>query len=142
MSEPCLIVCEKTGRWATALRRVVRDLPLRIVETRGLVACSQELEQNPTSLIALEFVPERLESVLRWLLELREHFRYARAVVIVRQGAREYEWVLREAGAVHVLFPPHAWEPMARLAARHVRQAPVEDADIYQSIWRRLPLGS
>ena len=139
MSDARVIVCEKTGRWATALRRAFRGLQLRVTETRSLTACWQELEQCPTSLVALEFVPDNREAILRRLLDLHSRYRWAQAIVLAERGSEPFEWILREAGAIHVLFSPRSLAATARLARRHAHSVPRADIDIREAVWRRLP---
>ena len=44
-----LIVCERTGRWAVALRRELAEAGVRVWETRTLADCRDELVENPAS---------------------------------------------------------------------------------------------
>ncbi len=142
MSDARVIVCEKTGRWASALRRVLRDPPPRVTETRSLAGCWRELEQTPTSLVALEFAPEDSETLLRRLLELRSRYRRARAIVLAERGSEPFEWVLREAGAAHVQFSPRSLDATARLIQRHTDSVPPADIDFREAIRRRLPFAA
>jgi DNA-binding response OmpR family regulator len=139
MPDARVIVCEKTGRWATALRRAFHGLQLRVVETRSLAECWRELEQSPASLVALEFVAGNRETLLRRLLDLRSRYRRAQAIVLAERGLEPLEWVLREAGAVDVVFSPRSLAPTARLAQRYVQSVPPADIDIREAVWRRLP---
>ena len=49
-----LIVCERTGRWAVALRRELADAGVRVWETRTLADCWNELAESPASFVVLE----------------------------------------------------------------------------------------
>jgi transcriptional regulator with GAF, ATPase, and Fis domain len=61
-----LIVCERTGRWAVALRRELAEAGVRVWETRTLADCWTELAESPASFLVLELgadvadLPERL----------------------------------------------------------------------------------
>ena len=47
-------MCERTGRWAVALRRELAATGVRVWETRTLAGCREELEQSPASFVTLE----------------------------------------------------------------------------------------
>jgi hypothetical protein len=140
MSDARVIVCEKTGRWAIALRRALNDPPEHISETRSFQACWLELEQHPASLVALEFFPDDLETLLRRMMGLQRRYRRARVVVLGERGSEHCEWVLREAGAVHVLFSPRSLVATARLVKRHIDSVPPAEFDIGEDVRRRLAL--
>jgi len=50
-----------------------------------------------------------------------------------------YEWLLREAGAVHFLCSPRQCGPLADLACCHLSQAPPPPRSLTQQIWAGLP---
>ena len=142
MSDARVIVCEKTGRWATALRRVLRGPRPCVTETRSLAGCWRELDQAPTSLVALEFAPEHRETILRRLLDLRSRYRWAQAIVLAERGFEPFQWALREAGAVDVLFSPRSLAATARLIQRHVHCVPPAEIDFREAVWCRLPFAA
>jgi hypothetical protein len=59
--------------------------------------------------------------------------------VVAQRGLEPFEWVLREAGAVHVQFSPRSLAATARLILRHIECAPPTELDFREAIWRRLP---
>jgi ActR/RegA family two-component response regulator len=136
-----IIVSEKTGYWTAVLRRAMSSTGYRIHETRSTAECWRELEQNPASLVALELTPDNCESVAGCLVELSSRFHQARAIVLGPRGMEPYEWMLREAGAAHVLFSPRYADGVARLIERHMAQAPQHQPTFHDSIRARLPWG-
>lgn len=149
-----LIVCEKTGRWAVGLRRefahvapacragvVPATLPPRVYETRSLADCFVELAASPASLLVLEATETNLENLARRVLEIGRRFPLAAAIVCGERAMSPYEWLLREAGAVHTIFSPRELTPAARLAMRHLANAPEPALSLRERVWNRLPWG-
>lgn len=134
-----VIVCEKTGQWAVALRRWLAPLGHRVYETRSWAACWDELARSPASLLALELLPQNDETLLKRLVELTRCFPQARALVVGERGLERYEWAVREAGATHVVFGPQRLSAAARLIARHLALAPQPQLTLRETVWRRLP---
>lgn len=131
-----LIVCEKTGFWADAVRR---ETDLDVHETRSLAACWRELSDWPNSLLVLELTSGNAELLIRHLSDLNREFAGAAAVVVTERRWRGYEWTLREAGAVHFAVSPRCMGPVARLARRHLAAAPEKEMSPIQRIWATLP---
>jgi hypothetical protein len=67
--EAALIVYERNGVWARALRQQLVNEPVAIRETRSLEECSRRLRESPASLVALEVTTTSLSSVFAWLLD-------------------------------------------------------------------------
>lgn len=135
-----LIVCEKTGRWAVALRRALGGRP-RVYETRSLAECWDELAASPASWLALEASEANLDKLWGRLATLGHRFPLACAMVCGQRAIAPYEWLLREAGAVHAVFSPRELGGAARLAVRHLAQAPEPTQSPRERIWSRLPWG-
>ncbi len=134
-----IIICERTDRWAAALRRPLQQVGHRILQTRSLDACWSEVAARPASLVAVEATTVNLEALLPWLPRLMAGFPRARVVVLGQRALESAEWLLREAGAVHVVFSPRQWQPIVRIAQRHLGAAPRPDDTDRRRIWRRLP---
>jgi hypothetical protein len=49
-----LVVCERSGRWAMALRRELAGAGLRVWETRNMADCGALLGESPASFVVLE----------------------------------------------------------------------------------------
>jgi len=86
VSGPRVLVCEKSGRWAVALRRALGEGGHRVVETRSFDQCWQALDESPASFVALEMTVDSAETVVRRLVDLRRRFRHARAAVLAARG--------------------------------------------------------
>jgi DNA-binding NtrC family response regulator len=142
MQSARIIVCEKTGSWATALRRALSSTTHRVHETRSLAECWRELEHSPASVIAFELTMENCEAVLEWLLDLSRRFPRARAIAMGPRLLKPFESLVREAGATHVLLSPRGVADAARLIERHVAQTPDDQLPFRQSVWSRLPWGN
>jgi len=134
-----LIVCEKTGRWATAWRQAIDGS--QIFETRSLADCWEELTNYPASLIALETTSANLEQVATWIARLGRFFPSARAVVLAQRTLQPAAPPLREAGAIHFLCTPRKIDSLARLAERHLATAPKKPRSPSEQIRDRLPWG-
>jgi DNA-binding response OmpR family regulator len=134
-----VIVCEKTGQWAVALRRLLSPAGHRVYETRSWAECWDELARSPASLLALELTPHNDEALLKRLFDLTRRFPQARAIVVGERGLERYEWAVREAGATHAVFAPRRLAAAARLIERHLALAPQPLLTLRETVWRRLP---
>ena len=133
------IVCERSEKWAVALRLPLKLVGHRVVETRSLDDCWNEVVASPASLVGVEATTTNLESLVPWMQRLTAAFPRARVVVLGSRGLEAGQWLLREAGAVHVVFSPRQWQPVVRIAQRHLGVVPCPDDSERQRIWRRLP---
>ena len=138
MSQPRVIICERSGIWAAAL---ARHLPreVRFVQTRALAECSAALAAAPMSLVALETSAGNLNGVLAWLAQLPATFPLARAVVLADHGLQSHEWLLREAGAVHFAISPRELDGLAPLMQNHLARLPAPNASFAEQVWNSLP---
>ena len=133
------IVCEKTGAWAVGLRRVLSAGRLRVFETRALDQCQMEVVSSPASLVAVEMTRRNLEEVVIWLKRLAADFPRVRTVVLGRRGLEASQWLVREAGAVHVVFSSRDLKPVVRIVQRHLARAETGRSSRLESIWQQLP---
>jgi hypothetical protein len=135
---PAIIVCERSGAWAAALRgHLPRELPLR--ETRTLADCRQELAAAPASLLVVEVSDSNLGGVLDLAADVEHIFPWARLVAVAARDGEDREWLLREAGAIHFTTSPRTAATLARLAARHAARIPLPRAALVAEIWDSLP---
>ena len=135
-----LIVCERSGRWAVALRRELGEAGVRVWETRTLPDCRDELLANPASFVVIELLPN-IGGLLRLLETQPRQFPLARLAVVAGRSLAAYEWLLREAGAVHFLCSPREVGVLARLACRHLAEVPQPQQSLTERIWASLPWG-
>jgi len=134
-----LIVCERTGRWATALRRELGNRPIRVHETRSLTECWHLLAENPAGFAVVELADRVLDELLGRMSRLETDFPFVRVAVVADRALADYERLIREAGAVHFTCSPRLLRPLAELAARHLDQVPEPDRSPAETIWSTLP---
>jgi hypothetical protein len=133
-----LIVCERWGRWAVALRRELAEVGVRVWETRTLADCVAELTESPASFVVLE-LGGQVDELLQQLTRQPRDFPLARFAVVADRALVEYQWLMREAGAVQFLCSPRRVGPLAQLACRHLAQAPPPQQSLTERIWTGLP---
>jgi hypothetical protein len=136
-----LIVCERSGRWAVVLRRELGAGAVRVYETRNLTDCWAVLAEAPASFVIVELTAGGVAALLRQMARLGREFPLARVAVVAARSLAGYEWLMREAGAVHFTCSPRQLGPLARLATGHLAQAPAPRRSLTQQIWAGLPWG-
>jgi hypothetical protein len=145
MGSGVVIVCERTGRWAAALRRdaagAPRILETRILETRTLDDCRAELRLHPQALVVCEVTENNLPRVLRLLVELQATSPATRAMIVGARTLERHEALLREAGAVHALFSPRSMRAAGDMLRRQAAGASSEPESLETLAWSRLPWG-
>ncbi len=135
-----LIVCERTGDWAGALRRALGEESADVRECRTLADAEQMLDRWSASLVAVEATPAGFPTVLRWLADLQHRWPLARAVALVsRELDEEARWALREAGAIHVARSPRELRWVASIAGRQLALAPEMETTLREKIFGSLP---
>lgn len=137
-NRPAVIVCERKGVWAAAVRR---HLPpaVRLCETRSLADCRRELAAAPSCLVAVEVNPANLLAALELFAEMGRRYPLARAVAIAQRGGAPFEAALREAGAIYFTTSPREADVLARLAVRHAARIPLARTTFAAQIWDSLP---
>jgi hypothetical protein len=133
-----LIVCERTGRWAVALRREWAGAGVRVWETRTLADCRNALVESPASFVVLE-LQGNVAKLLRLMARQPRQFPAARLAVVADREQAACEPLMREAGAVHFLSSPRRIGQLARLACRHLAQVPPPPQSLTERIWSSLP---
>lgn len=133
------IVCERTGRWATALRREVDGTRARIYETRSLCDGWDELGRAAGSFVVAELTQTNLGELLDRLATLGRQDPWARAGVVAERALVPYEDLVREAGAVCFVTSPREAALLAAVAERHLDQVPSPSRGLQEQIWAALP---
>ena len=133
------ILCERTGKWVVALRRALSASGPRVFETRHLDDCWKEVVACPASMVAVEVTAANLPHVTTWLRQFSHRFCHAQAVVLGARGLESSEWLLREMGAVHVVFSPRDMTSLIRVVRRHVAGHPAGERSPRQLVWQRMP---
>ncbi|HJQ79018.1 MAG TPA: hypothetical protein VJ828_03640 [Lacipirellulaceae bacterium] len=166
MSEIDLLVCERTGRWAAALRAgVARQARLnsrepRIHEARSLEEFAKRLETWPLGLALLEVHLTTLSKRLSWLADHSRRFPRIRFVALLDDAlgfaaSREIKRpsspsqnvvaALLEAGAADFAHSPRRLKHVFALAERHAAIAadanpqPNPAQSIADWAWSQLP---
>ncbi len=134
-----LVVCERSGEWATALRRQIPSGEASLRQVRSADGAWQVFSEFPASLFVWEFVGERLNEQLTRLQALRRRFPRTQVVVVASRELIEWEWSIREAGALHVTYSIGDLDPLVRLARRHLRRVDSCDPGMRQHILSELP---
>jgi len=138
MTAAKIIVCEKSPRFAVALRSSGgQTLPL--IEIRGLTQCEHALAEAPASLAAIEITAANLTSALPFISRIARHFPRARWVAMIRPELAQAASLLREAGALDVLSSTLEAPRLARLARRHLALIPAADESLAEWIGGQMP---
>jgi hypothetical protein len=136
-----LIVCERSGSWSVALRSELAEAGVRLRECRSLPEAWEALAQTPAAFVIAEAAHENIENLLRRMVWFSRDYPQARIAVVAQRNMARFEWLLREAGAVHFLTSPRRLAPLAGLAVRHLANVPPPPQTMVQRIWASLPWG-
>ncbi len=134
-----LIVCERSGPWSAALRSELAEAGVRVWECRSLPEAWEALGQTPAAFVVAEATGENLDNLLRRMAWFSRDFPQARIAVAARRGMARFEWLLREAGAVHFLTSPRRLAPLAGMVVRHLANVPLPSQSMVQRIGASLP---
>ncbi len=134
-----LIVYERIGRWAAALRRELAAAGLRVWESRNLTDCSQLLAESPASFVIFELSPTNCEETLRNIQNWQAEFPLFRFAVVADRSLGAYEWFIRETGAAHFLCSVRKIGALAETACRHLARVPPLPQSLTERIWANLP---
>lgn len=147
MSRAEWIVCERTSRWASALRLALgsENDAARLREQRLLAELGAELSAHPAAIAAIEIHRGNFAQLLAWLPAARERHADACFVALVDQSlSGELEQVtaaLLESGAQAIAASPRRLEGVLALRHLHARIAgdigPRES--LQQAAWASLP---
>ena len=113
-----IIVMERTGQWATALRRELPDAAVRLIETRTLEECLRRLAEWPRGIAAIELAEERIEPQLAGLRRIERDCPEAQAIVLAPRELVAFADLLREAGAVHFVSSVRSLGAIAEMIHR------------------------
>ena len=116
-----LVVLERTGAWAAALRRILNASPVRLLETRSLDECRQRILQYPMVVALLELTAANAASLAAMLVQMQSQAPELRAIVVANRQLAGYENLLREAGAIHFLVSSRSLGEVAEIVRRRYR---------------------
>jgi hypothetical protein len=147
VSRPDLIVCERTCRWASALRMAMLAAggPCRLRETRRLAELGAELAERPASIAAIEVHRENFATVLDWLPKARQQFTGARFVALTDRSLAEDRLtvadVLMEAGVDALAASPRRLHTVLNLVRQQAKSPAIVDESepLTARVWASLP---
>ena len=165
MTDFSWIVCERTGRWASALRvGAARHGPISgrqpgICEVRSQQELAERLEVRPQSLAFLEFHPSNLGKLLPWLADNSRKFPRANFIALLDgtfgvaasphsnrlPDTHDIADVLLEAGAAEIADSPRRLQHILALARRHaaivgsLQSQAAREQSIADWAWSQLP---
>jgi hypothetical protein len=139
LSPARLIVCERSGSWSAALRSELAEAGVRLWECRSLPEAWEALAQTPAAFLIAEADRANLADLLRRMAWFSRDFPQARIAVVAQRDMARFEWLLREAGAVHFLSSPRRLTPLAGLVVRHLANVPLPAQTMVERIWASLP---
>ena len=134
-----LIVCERTGRWALALRRCMTHPGTEFCETRSLPEARMRLQESPESLLLMECSTRNWQDRCQWLLRQTIDFPQLRTIALADPALRAAECVVRTAGAHQVVFSLMELLDMSCWISRHFEQIPHREQGVREWIWHRIP---
>jgi hypothetical protein len=134
-----LILLEKNGQWATALRAVRPLTPVEVVETRSLRAVHEALVSAPASVVALHVTADNVASVIDFLLTAAQRFPRARFAGLLEVADGPWDPVLREAGAIDVIHSVLDLPRLSRLADRQAELTPLSEPSMAEWVASRMP---
>ena len=136
-----LIIAERSGFWAAALRIELQETGVRLWEAGPRPALPDLLAESPASFLILELTAGNAAWTVDALEQLEFRWPDVRAAIVAHRNLAEYEWLLREAGAMHFLTSPRRLAPLVDLACRHLAAAPTPKQTLSDRIWATLPWG-
>ncbi|MBN1908856.1 MAG: hypothetical protein JW818_03880 [Pirellulales bacterium] len=135
---PRVIVCEASSRWAIALRR--EGLGRReLFETRSLAGCWDRLAEAPSSFVILELTRSNVDDLLARVVRMGRDYLLARVAVVTTPALISLQWMVREAGVVHMVNSTRQADQLAAIARRHLAQAARPSRSLTDQIWAALP---
>ena len=143
MSEPRLIICERSPRWLAAWRRA---LPPRrwswLSSALSLTQCEQQLRTQPGSVVAVSVAADNFATVLETLHRWQNEFPQVRALALCSADIAAQPTataLLCEAGALLTIDRPQQLPAAVRLVQRHFRRHTAAQVSLPAAVWQRLP---
>lgn len=134
-----LIVCEKSGRWAAQLRRLLQGEGRWLGETRSVPQWFDALAEHPASLCVVEATATNFEQLYAALTRSREEFPLARTVIASDELPADAVWALREAGAIHAVDALRRLDRVVTLWRRQMEKFPPRAATELDRVLAALP---
>jgi hypothetical protein len=134
-----LIVCEKSGRWAAQLRRLLQGEGRWISETRSVLQWLDAVGEHPASLSLVEATDKNVEQVYRALTRVGVEFPFARTAIATDELPADAVWALREVGAIHAVDALRRLGSVALLWRRQAEKFPPRAATELDRVLAALP---
>jgi hypothetical protein len=136
-----LIVLERDGRWAAALRLATGDAAVRLVEVRSWEECWRRLEENPSALVAAELTDSNIDAVVAALERIDRQFPQAALLVLAERKLAPYRRLLLEAGALHFVTSPRELGGVKEIVRRrsHLSETAASASNRLDEIVAELP---
>ena len=134
-----LIICEKRGLWAAALRWHQKPHRTAMLETRSLMDARSELQKTPDSVVALEATAANVEGVLRLLLESRLAWPRSRIIVLLTNEVAGFDELFWESGAALVVVSPRRLDLVMRFVQKCLAMQEPPEMTMRERVWTRLP---
>ena len=143
-ADPAVVLCERTGDWAVAWRRLWsrrsrRSGPMRLIETRSAAHCLDALAAEVDAFVVVELAPAACDAALDLLCDIQVRFPQLPRAVVADRRLSAYEWLARELGALDFITTPLALDRLCLLAARHLARWVPPRENIAQRVWDELP---
>lgn len=135
----CLIVCERHGQWAAALRSLIPEVAGRLVETRSQIATEEALAANPQCFVAVQVDSDEWDGVVSFLQQASQRYPRARFAVLLDCVAGGQEILFREAGAIEVIHSVLDLPRLAKLACRHADRQASGELSLQRFVQARMP---
>jgi len=133
-----IVVCERRGTWAAALRRELGPALPPLEEVRSLDAAEIAIARTLRCVAVVEMTATTAETVLPWLATVARSYPLTRLAVVAPRELAACEDAVREAGAVVLATSPRRLEALAVVALRHLT-AGTQRTNLADAVWASLP---
>ena len=133
-----IIVTESSGRWAIALRSILGNSAIAVIEVGTLAKAFAFLREDSRSLLAFEASHALAEEGLRLLVSSRRE-PGRRTIVLLDDATADSESLWYESGAVSVVSSPRHLASIAGLVQRHFETHESEQLSFREAVWKRMP---
>lgn len=122
---PPVVICEKSGQWATwwrGLKPSLARLPVpRLIETRSAGECCAVLDSAAAAFAVVELTPTHADAVLELLGEQERRWPQAVVAIVAERSMHAWEPLVREAGAMAWITSPRRLQSLVDMAARYAQ---------------------
>jgi DNA-binding NarL/FixJ family response regulator len=134
-----LIVLERDGNWAAAVRREFDDAIFPIVEARSWDETWKVVDKMPAALVAAELSAADPERMLAVLSRIERRHPQAAVVVLADRRFAPYRDLLLEAGALHFITSPRRLHEIRGIVKRRAARFGITARDRLDEIRTNLP---